>query len=152
MVAQWQPHSTSARLAEWEESCRLPNPCHGPGQTEAQRRQTLLATLRGPDLPLADSSHACIDAIRSACASAGYSAEVRYNRPFRVGRNRVGHSLGALDGRLHVLVSGAQLPLRVGHGRVGDRLIQRDLPTADLLCVLDRVVPARFSINITFIA
>lgn len=152
MVFQWQPHATAARLAEWEESCGLPILCYGPDQSESQRRQSLLATLRGPDLPLADSSHACIDALRAACAAAGYNAEVRYNRPFRVGRNRVGQRLGALNGHLHVLVTGAQVPLRVGYGRVGDRLIQRDLPTANLLCVLDRIVPARFSINITFLA
>jgi uncharacterized protein YmfQ (DUF2313 family) len=150
MVNQWQPHATVARLAEWEAACGLPDECLGTAQTEAQRRVSLLRTLRGPALPLNDSSPAAPAVIEAACAEVGFTVTVRYSTPFRVGRNRVGQRLGTLDGRLYVTVSGAAEPFRVGRNRVGDRLVKRDIVQADLLCYLERLVPARFSINVIF--
>ena len=149
MVRQWQPHTTVARLAEWEESCGLPDACLGPDQSESQRRQTLLSTLRGPLLPFDDSSLAAPGVIQDACAALGYDVTVRYNWPMRVG-DVSGGELGALSGQLHVIVSVTSAPMRVGLGRAGDLLVDRDLPGADIQCALARIVPARFSINVVF--
>lgn len=146
MARQWQPATTVARLAEWEASCGLPDRCLGAVQTEAQRRQVLLRTLRGPVLPLADSSPAAAAVIEAACTEIGFEVTVAYNKPLRVGR-RVGNRLGDLDGRLYVFVASRSQPMRVGVGRVGDRLVERDLPPANLTCFLERFVPARYSIN-----
>ena len=149
MVRQWNPHTTAARLAEWEESCGLPDKCLGPDQTEAERRQTLLRTLRGLPLPYGDSCVAAPEVIQAECARLGYDVTVRYNWPMRVGDD-VGYELGALNGQLHIIVSASSEPMRVGSGRVGDRLVERDLPASNLACVLQRIVPARFFINLVF--
>lgn len=149
MVRQWQPHTTVARLAEWEEACGLPDTCLGPNQSEGLRRQTLLTTLRGLDLPFDDSSFAAPQVIEAQCERLGFEVSARYNWPMRVG-TPVGATLGDLDGRLFVVVSASSEPMRVGLGRVGDRLVERDLPDASLSCVLERIVPARFSINLYF--
>lgn len=149
MVKQWQPHTTVARLAEWEASCGLPDTCMGPNQTESERRASLLRTLRPPELAYDDSSPAAPGAIEAACAAIGFTVTVSYNTPMRVGM-RIGDRLGALDGRLYVLVANANRPMRVGLARVGDRLVERDLPETNLNCFLERLVPARFSINTIF--
>lgn len=146
MVRQWQPATTVARLAEWEASCGLPDLCLGAVQTEAQRRQVLLRTLRGPVLPLADSSPAAPAVIEAACAEIGFEVSVAYNTPMRIGE-RVATRLGALDGRLYVFVASRSQPMRGGVGRVGDRLVERNLPPANLTCFLERFIPARYSIN-----
>lgn len=146
MVRQWQPATTVARLAEWEASCGLPDLCLGTSQTEAQRRQNLLRTLRGPVLTLVDSSSAAPSVIEAACSEIGFDVSVVYNKPMRVGQ-RVGRRLGDLDGRLYVFVASRSQPMRAGVGRVGDRLVERDLPPANLTCFLERFIPARYSIN-----
>lgn len=150
-VAQWQPHSTVTRLEEWEEALGLPDACFGLEQSQALRHQVVLQRLRGVDLPYEDSSPAAPGVIAQLCADVGYpDVTVRYNTPFRVGRNRVGDRLGALDGRLHVMVPSSSTPFRVGD-RVGRRLIERVVAGPNLACYLDRVVPARFSINIHYL-
>jgi uncharacterized protein YmfQ (DUF2313 family) len=149
-VRQWMPHLTTTRLAEWEASCGLPDACLGLDQTEQQRRAELLKRLRGPDLPFSDSSPAAPAVIEQLCADIGYSVTVTYNTPMRVRRDRVGSRLGKLDGRLNVFVDTSSTPLRVGSGRVGQRLVNRDLPGSDLSCYLQRIVPARYSVNIVF--
>lgn len=133
LVSQWQPHSTMARLSEWESSCGLPDACLGSSQTEAQRRAALLRTLRGPVLPLSDSSATAPTVIEAVCAEVGFDATVRYNKPFRVGREHIGERLGLLNGKLYVTVTS-----------------HHEAVQADLLCYLQRSVPARFSINIIF--
>jgi uncharacterized protein YmfQ (DUF2313 family) len=149
-VRQWQPRTSVARLAEWEASCGLPDACIGSNQTESQRRQVLLGVLRGPDLPGIDSSPAAPDVLQQLCANIGYRVKVTYSAPMRVTRDRVGRRLGKLDGRLNVFVDTSSVPLRVGVGRVAQRLVNRDLPGSDLGCYLQRIVPARYSVNIVF--
>lgn len=149
-VEQWQPHATVNRLAEWEEATDLPDTCFGAAQTDAQRRKLLLARLRGPQLPYDDSSPAAPEAIASICASLGYQVSVAYNTPFRVGRNRVGDRLGKLDGILYVRVFVGIEPFRAGQNQVGDRLVQTAQDLAPLVCYLRRIVPARFSIDVTY--
>lgn len=149
-VEQWQPYTTVNRLAEWEEATDLPDKCFGAAQTDALRRKLLLARLRGPRLPYADSSPAAPEAITSICASLGYQVSVVYNTPFRVGRNRVGDRLGKLDGILYVRVFVAVEPFRVGQNQAGDRLVQTAQDLAPLVCYLRRIVPARFSIDVTY--
>lgn len=151
VVEQWMPHRTVARLAEWEASTGLPDPCFGAIQTEEQRHKLLLLRLRPPDLPYEDSSPAAPGVIEDMCAELGYpGVAVSYNVPFRVGRNRVGDRLGALDGVLHVRVPTVSTPFRVGVGRVGDRLIERVGIGPELPCYLDRELPARFQINVIY--
>lgn len=151
-IEQWQPYTTVKRLSEWEEATDLPDKCFGAAQTDALRRQLLLARLRGPQLPYEDSSPAAPEAIASICASLGYQVSVAYNTPFRVGLNRVGDRLGALDGILYVrvLVPVEMEPFRVGQNHVGDRLVKTSQDLAPLVCYLRRIVPARFSIHVTY--
>ena len=148
---QWMPHNTITRLAEWEEACGLPDTCFGTNQDEPLRRKLLLARLRGPVLSYFDSSPSAPDAIVAICAWMGYVATVRYNTPFRCNVNRVGDRLGALDGRLWVTVAIQSTPFRVGVSRVGDRLLQGTLNGGELACYLQRVVPARYAVNVVFV-
>ena len=148
---QWLPHLAGPRLPEWEEATGLPDACFGVVQTDDRRRQLLLARLRGPELAYADSSPAAPGAIEAICATLGYSATVRYNVPFRAGRDRCGNRLGRLSGVLNVLVTTESTRLRVGAGRVGDHLITRTLTDAQLECCLQRVVPARYQLNVVYL-
>lgn len=143
-VAEWQPHSTTTRLAEWEEATGLPDLCFGVNQSIEQRRYLLLMRLRGPDLPYEDSSPAAPAVIEAMCLAVGYTVTVSYNLPFRVG-HRFGKRLGLLDGQLYLTVTLPAGRMRVGAGRVGDRLIYGTKTSSDLACLLDRTLPARFA-------
>ena len=78
-------------------------------------------------------------------------AKAAYNTPFRCGVNRVGDRLGALDGKLYVTVTLQSQAFRVGVNRVGDRLLQGQFNGGELACYLQRVLPARFQINVIFV-
>lgn len=145
-AGQWLPHRTTLRLPEWEAACGLPDPCFGPDQTEADRRAVLLAKLRGVRLPYTDSSPAAPGVIVALCAELGYVASVTYNTPFRVGLNRVGQRLGALDGQLYVRVATAINPFRAGTNRVGDRLQTTPKDLFLLQCYLRKILPARYAV------
>ena len=145
-IAQWMPHSTTLRLSEWEDACALPDACFGPDQTIARRHAALMSKLQGLSLPYDDSSPAAPIVIQRICASLGYTAEVFYNTPFRVGVNDVGDQQGALDGTLYVMVSTVISPFRVGVNRVGDRLFTAPDDLFVLLCHLRRIMPARFDV------
>lgn len=147
-VKQWQPHTTTLRMGEWEKACGLPDLCFGAVQGDSLRRAMLLRTLRGLDLPLFDSSPAAPAVIEQACAEIGYEVEVFYNTPFRAG-HRLGRRLGVRNGVLNVVASVGSEPLRVG-GRVGSRLVHRINAGPELDCYLRRIVPSRFSINVIF--
>ena len=147
---QWQPHQAVTRLAEWEECTGLPDACFGLNQDDATRRKLLLSRLRGPVLAYTDSSPASPGALVAICAWLGYVATVQYNTPFRCGM-RCGQQLGALDGKLYVTVTLQSTPFRVGVSRVGDRLLQGQLNGGELACYLQRVVPARYSVNVIFV-
>lgn len=148
---QWQPHQAVTRLAEWEEATGLPDACFGLNQDEATRRKLLLGRLRGPKLEYADSSPASPAAITAICAWLGYPlVTVVYNTPFRAGM-RCGQRLGQLDGKLWVTVTIQSTPFRVGVSRVGDRLLQGTLNGAELACYLQRVVPARYQVNVIYV-
>lgn len=150
-LQQWQPHLTGQRLAEWEDATGLPNVCFGTEQSADKRRAVLLAKLRGPQGAYTDSSPASPGGIEAICATLGYEASVSYNTPFRVGRNRCGERLGALDGKLYVRVTTQNTLLRVGSGRAGQRLIERTLTNAELECYLRAVVPARFELVVVYL-
>lgn len=149
-TAQWLPHRTTLRLREWEEACGLPDACFGPGQTEAERRAVLLARLRGIKLPYTDSSPAAPGVTEQLCAELGYTATVKYNTPFRCGVNRVGDRLGALDGKLYVLVQTAIQPFRAGVNRVGDRLIATEKDLWPLYCYMRKIVAARYEVIVLY--
>lgn len=144
VVRQWQPVTTVNRLAEWEAATGLPDACFGTGQSVDLRSRLLLLRLRGADLPFDDSSPAAPAVIAALCASFGYPVVVAYNTPFRAG-HRVGQRLGRLDGRLYITLTLPGGRFRVGQNRVGDLLI--DGATAhELVCLLKRVLPARFEL------
>lgn len=150
-IRQWMPHRTCSRLEEWEEALGLPEKCFGDDQSEKLRHSNMLARLRGDlDLAFDDSSADSPGAIRRYLARYGFDVEVWYNTPFRVGRNRVGDRLGNLSGVLHVRVLYICEPFRVGKNRVGDRLVNCTKSTAEIECLLARVVPARFSIHVIY--
>lgn len=150
-IVEWQPHSTHTRLPEWEAATGLPDPCFGAGQPTEARRARLLARLRGAVGAYPDSSPAATGAIEALCASLGLTVQVRYNTPFRVGRDRCGRRLGLLDGRLNIIVQGAGDTFRVGHNRVGDRLVDRPAEAAVLACALERFIPARYELVLTYV-
>lgn len=143
-VAEWQPHSTATRLAEWEEATGRPDACFA--NDEATRRKMLLMRLRGPVLPFADSSPAAPAVIEALCLSVGYPTTVAYNTPARCGHG-VGRRLGRLDGELYLTVALPAGRARVGTAHVGDRLIYGPKTGSDLRCLLNRLVPARFHLN-----
>lgn len=146
---EWLPHATHTRLEEWEAATGLPDPCFGVLDYET-RRTVLLARLRGYVGAYEDSSPASLGGIQTFCDALGVSVTLYYHTPLRVGRDRCGRRLGANDGRLYVLYddSGAE-PLRVGVGRVGQRLILRAPQVLGLVCALEAIVPARFEIVMT---
>lgn len=143
-VAEWQPITTTTRLAEWEEATGLPDLCFGVDQTEEDRRYMLLLRLRGPDLPYEDSSPAAPEVIEAMCLAVGYVVTVAYNVPFRVSQ-RCGSRLGRLDGLLYLTVTLPSGRMRVGSGRVGHRLIYGTKTSSDLACLLNRMLPARYA-------
>lgn len=147
-ATEWLPHMTVTRLGEWETALGLPDPCFGPLQSYADRRARVLARLRGWQGAYGDSSPASVGAIEAFIANMGYEGRAAYNTPFRVGRDRVGRRLGVLDGRLHVHIPIVSDPMRVGVGRVGDRLIGRPITVSELVCALEHRVPARFNLNV----
>jgi uncharacterized protein YmfQ (DUF2313 family) len=148
-VAQWQPHITVNRLAEWEAATGLPDDCFGTDQTANGRRLLLLDRLRGMQLKFEDSSAAALGAIEDICLALGYPASAKYNLPFRVGM-RVSDRLGALDGQLYITVTIQASPFRCGDP-VGKRLLEGALNGSELICFLRRVLPARFNANYIFI-
>lgn len=148
-VRHWQPISTT-RLAEWEAACGLPDTCLGADQSEALRRSLLLARLRGPHLAYADSSPAALQGLEDILTGLGFAVRLRYNTPFRAGRNRVGERLGALNGILYVVMLGQANYFRVGQSRVGSPLASYPQDVGALLCYLNRLIPARFSIQFVF--
>lgn len=147
---QWQPHQAVTRLAEWEECTGLPDACFGTSQSVALRRKLLLGRLRGPTLSYTDSSPASPGALQGICAWLGYQAVVQYNTPFRCGM-RAGRRLGALDGKLWITVALQSTAFRVGGSRAGERLLQGTLNGGELACYLQRVAPARYSVNVIFV-
>ncbi len=149
-VRQWMPHRTCSRLEEWEEALGLPDPCLGEDQTEEQRHTAVVARFRGTPLPFEDSSGDSPGAIQDYLKQYGHDVEVWYSWPFRVGRNRVGDRLGTLNGVLNVRVPGYCERFRVGVNRVGDRLVTCKGDGIEIYCLLKRVVPSRFSINIIY--
>ncbi|ACR32496.1 putative phage tail protein [Burkholderia glumae] len=151
-VRQWIPHRTCSRLEEWEEALGLPDPCFAGERDEEQRRTNMLARLRGDvDLAYDDSSAESPAAITAYLARYGYQVEVWYSTPFRVGRNRVGDRLGALNGVLNVKVLYLCQPFRVGRNRVGQRLRICSQDGTEIECLLARIAPARFQINVIYL-
>lgn len=151
-AGEWLPHATKARLAEWEDAVGLPDQCFGNDQTVNARRGRVLSRLRGPSGYYSDSSPASPGAIEAICSNLGIPGFVRYNHPFRCGRDRVGRRVGQLNGQLQVILPATSEPFRVGSNRVGDRLAQRPLGAVELSCYLDRYIPARFQPIVTYTA
>lgn len=149
-MEQWRPDRTCSRLEEWEEALGLPDPCLGADQTDEQRRTSVLVRFRGTQVPYDDSSADSPGAIAMYLAEFGYDVEVWYSWPFRVGRNRVGDRLGLLDGVLNVRVPGYCERFRIGLNHVGERLAICKGDGTEITCLLKRVVPSRFAINVVF--
>ncbi|MFJ2990379.1 phage tail protein [Collimonas sp. NPDC087041] len=150
-IRQWMPHRTCSRIEEWEDALGLPDACFGDNQDIEQRRINMLARFRGDtDLLYDDSSADSIGAIKRYLQRYGYEIEAWYNMPFRVGRNRVGERLGALNGVLHIRVLHICSPFRVGKNLVGQRLVNCSKNSEEVECMLKRIVPARFAINVIY--
>lgn len=146
----WRPQATRTRLHEWESATGLPDACFGSIQTVDARRGRLLSRLRGPSGFFPDSSPASLRSIENMTANLGYPSVARYNTPFRCGRDRVGHRLGRLDGKLYVTLQASSTLFRVSRSRAGDRLIDRPASAISLACYLQKYVPARFELNVIF--
>lgn len=133
-VARWQPHQTT-RLAEWEAACGLPDRCYGADTSDEARRAAVLVRLRGVTRLVEDGSTAAPAAIEALCLSVGALCTVVVNHPFRVGM-RAGGRLG-LNGKMHVHL------LRHDAAQSSDALL------ATLACLLERVVPCRYAIDLS---
>lgn len=150
-VFDWMPHHTVNRLDDWEDALGLPDTCFSEDQSLEIRHTNMLARFRGDiDLQYDDSSADGVGSIVQYMKRYGYEIEVWYNIPFRVARNHVGDSLGALNGILHVRVLHVATPFRVSHGRIGQRLIAYSKNTSEIVCLLRRIVASRFEINVIF--
>lgn len=143
----WWPHATLRRLAEWEEAVGLPDPCFGGDLDDATRRQLLLGRLRGIVLPYPDSSPAAIEVIEQFCASYGYTVQVTYDTLFRVDRDGVCDRVGS-PGELIVDMASMCEQMAVDEDGVDHRLVECAKPPEALLCLLERIVHARFRINL----
>lgn len=149
-VRQWIPITTCSRLDEWETALGLPDQCFGYEQTVSQRTDSVLARLQGDmDLVYDDSSADSAGSIKAYMARNGFTVDVFYNIPFRVGRNHVSDALGALSGVLNIRLRSVCTPFQAG-GRIGKRLLQCTKDTEEALCLLKKVVPARFDINLLY--
>lgn len=147
---EWLPQDTATRMDEWESSVGLPDRCVLADATLDERRSAVMLRLRGIPRPYPDSSPAAPGAIAAAIAVYGYQAEVRYNAPFRCGRDRCGRRLGRLDGRLWILLVGQSEPFRCGRDRVGTRLYKRPRSAYALACYIQDKLPARFRLMAQF--
>lgn len=146
----WRPQEATARLAEWESAVGLPDACFGPDQNRDARRNRLVARLRGAEGHFLDSSPASPDAIAAICRNLGFPASVAYNTPFRVGRDRSGNRVGRLNGVLNARLVSTSTRFRVAGARVGARLVERPPDAVALACYLQKYIPARFQLSITF--
>lgn len=145
-MQQWLPHTTCSRLAEWEEALGLPDPCIGPVSDEALRRQLVAQRLRGPVLAYADSSPAAVGAIVRLCTDFGYVANVFYEKVFRIDRDGMDDRLGA-PGYLVVDMSSMCDAFRVEVNGMDDYMVTCSRDPSILLCLLKRMVPARYALN-----
>lgn len=150
-TVEWLPHVTKTRLEEWEAALGLPDGClQEQPQSREERLSAVLLRLRGLKGFYDDSAPSAPDTIAGICAQHGYTADVRYNYPFRCGRNRCGERLGQLDGRLHLVLQGPNRLFRCGD-RVGTRLEIRPPGAVTLGCYLKGVLPARFDLVFNFV-
>lgn len=147
---EWQPAITRTRIAEWEEAVGLPDSCGLDDPSFEERRAAVLLRLRSIKGFYDDSSPAAPAAIEAIAAEYGFPAKVRYNTPFRVGRDRASQRLGQLDGVLHLFLDGPSDPFRCGVDRVGSRLFKRPRGAVVLGCYLQRHLPARFELRFYF--
>lgn len=150
-TVEWLPHVTKTRLAEWEAALGLPDGClQEQPQTREERTSAVLLRLRGLRGFYEDSSPAAPDTVAAVCAQHGYEARVRYNYPFRCGRDRVGSPVGQLDGRLNLVLEGPNRLMRCGD-RTGTRLEVRPPGAVTLGCYLKSALPARYELRLNFI-
>lgn len=133
-VARWQPHQTT-RLDEWEQACGLPDRCYGSDTSDEARRAAVLVRLRGVTRLVDDGSPAAPAAIEALCMSVGALCTVVVNHPFRAGM-RAGGRLG-MNGKAHI------------HLLRNDSALSNDELLAQLACLLERVVPCRYAIDLS---
>ncbi len=146
-VRQWWPHNATNRLAEWEAAVGLPDPCFGSELGEAERRDLVLARLRGLELPYFDSSPAATGVIELICLTYGYVVTVTYDTLFRIDRDGVCDRLGS-PGELIVDMHTMCEQMACDTDGVDHRLIECTKPPEALMCLLQRIVHARFHINL----
>jgi uncharacterized protein YmfQ (DUF2313 family) len=142
---QWLPHRTCTREAEWEAALSLPDPCTGYVGDPVLRQALLLSRLRGFTFAYPDSSPAATGNIEAMCAALGYAVSCWYDEVFRVERDGVCERLGAA-GQLFVDMHTMCQPMRVDVDGADHRLAECTADAGILLCLLQRMVPARFEI------
>ena len=142
---QWLPHRTCSRIEEWEAALGLPDPCTGYVADPLLRQALMLARLRGFAFAYPDSSPAATGNIEAMCAALGYTVTCFYDEVFRVDRDGVCDRLGT-PGQLFVNMSTMCEPMRVDVDGVDHRLVECTQESSILLCLLQRLVPARFEI------
>ncbi len=146
-AAQWLPHRTCSRTEEWEASLSLPDSCTADITDPVERQSLMLMRLRGFELAYPDSSPAALGSIASICLALGFVVTVWYDQEFRVERDGVCDRLGS-TGDLFVSMASMCEPMRVEADGAEHRLVECTKSPESLLCVLGRIVPARFAINL----
>lgn len=90
LLAESDPRQTVEMLDDWERIMDLPDPCAGPNPTVDQRRAQVLARFRQLGGPSAE-------ALLAFAADLGVAITIERLGPFRVGLNRMGDPLGAIE-------------------------------------------------------
>jgi uncharacterized protein YmfQ (DUF2313 family) len=144
---QWLPHRTCSRNAEWEAALGLPDPCIGYVDDPVLAQALMLARLRGFDFAYPDSSPAATGNIEAMCAALGYTVQAWYDSEFRVDRDGVCDRLGS-KGVLNVSMAGMCEQMAVDDDGVDHRLVECSKLPETLMCLLQRLVPARFELNL----
>jgi uncharacterized protein YmfQ (DUF2313 family) len=136
------PASTSALLAEWEESFGLPDPCLVPNATDDQRRDQVVARFTGGG----GQSAARFTAFAAAL---GFEISITVYAPFRAGCARAGgRLLGAAWAHAWLVTvrsdatSANHAAFRSGRSHAGEALVSSAGGHAALECELRRIAPA----------
>lgn len=145
LMRELDPYKTAELLAEWERELGLPDECAPEGQTQAERRASVVQKL----LSQGGQSAAFYQALAKVL---GYNADVVEYRPFRAGFSKAGDAItnGAWVFRWVLAVSDATpvRTFRAGQGSAGDPL--QTWGNEQLECVITAAKPAHTVVGFSY--
>ncbi len=144
LVDEAFPGTTNELLSEWEQSLGLPDPCAGPGQTVAQRRQQVIGRLTA-------SGGQSIPYLIAAAAAIQIPITIDQFTQARAGQARAGQPCNGPDWAFALRINAPQSlrsPARSGSAVAGDLLVTYG--TQPLACLLRRIAPAHATLIINY--